>query len=131
MLDPKTKKEKNSSGRIVRSSFTAQGRTKEIILGTDMTKPNMTKSLRELLVRHTNGITDNVDRQLSYSGDLPDLRNLDLHEIDRNIEIARQNAREAEKRSEEIAIQYNQEMYKRRLERDKKRFEEYTKNQQK
>lgn len=85
--------------------------------------PDRAPSLRELLVRHMNGITDNVSMNVSYSGDLPDLRGYEPHELNQMVLDARANLMELEElvhsealaereRQKEAKKQYDLELLK-------------------
>lgn len=76
--------------------------------------PDRAPSLREMLVRHMNGIVDNVSMNVSYSGDLPDLRGYEPHELNQFVLDARANLMELEElvHSEALAERERQKQAK-------------------
>lgn len=75
------------------------------------TVPDLAPTMRELLVRHAQGITDNVSMNVSYSGDLPDLRGVEPHELNSMIFEAQENYRQLQLYQEELAIKTREEQY--------------------
>jgi len=76
-----------------------------------VTVPDLAPSMRELLVRHAQGITDNVSMNLSFSGDLPDLRGTEPHDL-ANMLLEQQRAVKAlAEYQDNLAIQMRQAEY--------------------
>lgn len=80
--------------------------------------PDRAPSLREMLVRHMNGIIDNVSMNVSYSGDLPDLRGYEPHELDAMILDARQNLTALEELVHQEALASREEAKRKKKEYD-------------
>lgn len=82
------------------------------------TVPDGAKSMRELLMRHANGINDNVMLSYDYSGDIPDYRGLEPHELAELAQEAFGKHRDLQAIQEKIALDIrNQELAAKR-ERD-------------
>jgi len=64
----------------------------EIVVGVSMTEPDKIPGMRQLFERHAMGIKDNVHYEGKFSGDAPDLRNKDPHEIQALLDQAKSDA---------------------------------------
>lgn len=113
-----SKQTKNVATRKYRSSHTCFNTTGETNSMPSETIPDQQPSMRELLHRHINGITDNVSMQTSFSGDLPDLRGVEPHELRTLIDNQREAVRELEEKQQAYAVQIRNEKYKAKKERD-------------
>lgn len=101
----------------------------EKVIGISKTVPDQAPTMRELLVRHANGITDNVSQNLSFSGELPDLRGYEPHDINRLLYEQQQRVEELKIQSNELAVKQREAQYQAKREYDKKLLQEL-KNQE-
>lgn len=82
------------------------------------TVPDGAKSMRELLMRHANGINDNVMLDGYYSGDVPDYRGYEPHELAILAQEAHQKHRELQEIQEGIALKIRDKELADKRERD-------------
>lgn len=93
----------------------------EINNGKLHTIPNLAPSMRDLLTRHALGITDNVSYQGNFTGDLPDLRGVEPHDLKDLIYTNRQRLKELEEIKNAQATQLQQLQYEEKKKRDRER----------
>lgn len=86
--------------------------------GKSETVPDMAPSMREMLIRHANGITANVSQNLAFSGDLPDTRNVEPHDLAVMIKEQQQQVDQLKAQAESIAIQQRQAAYEQKRKQD-------------
>lgn len=90
----------------------------EVNTGKSMTMPNQAPSMRELLQRHALGIKDNVSFQGQFSGDMPDLRGYEPHELKTMLHKQNEKVKELAEIANAAAIADRQEKYEAKKERD-------------
>ncbi len=86
--------------------------------GKSQTVPDMAPSMRECLVRHANGIQTNVSQNLAYSGDMPDTRNIEPHDLAFQIQEQMQRVEELKGKAEAIALEQRQAAYEQKRKKD-------------
>lgn len=116
--------------RIYRKSTKVFASDGVIIKGKSETIPDLAPSMRELLVRHASGITDNVNHNLSYSGDLPDLRGVEPHELSAMIYQNQNRLAEMQELMNQQVIVEREQRSKEARERAKKLFESFIKEEE-
>lgn len=84
---------------------------REVNTGIKMTHPNMAPSMRDLLARHAMGISDNVNYQGNYTGDLPDLRGLEPHDLNSMLYENQQKVKELEELKNIQALELRKQKY--------------------
>lgn len=82
------------------------------------TLPDGTHSLRDLLVRHARGIEDSVMLPGSYSGDLPDLRGIEPHDLAVMIDETNKRSAELQALQEMNVIKIREEQARVKREKD-------------
>lgn len=102
----------------------------EIINGSSKTVPDQVPTMRELLRRHSQGITDNISQNISFSGDLPDLRNYEPHELNAMMEKNRKEIKAIDQIKNDLAIKKKEAIQEARKEYDKKLLEKLKAEQQ-
>lgn len=96
--------------------------------GISQTIPDMAPPMREMLKRHALGLKDNVELPGSYSGDLPDYRGMEPHELDNMMLEARNQVKDLEQLYNENAIKLDDAKRKIQREQQKKTYEEWQAN---
>lgn len=91
--------------RKYRSSLQVLKTSGELFFSPSQTIPDQAPKMRELLQRHINGITDNVSQQVSYTGDLPDLRGLEPHELNAMIDQQRSSVQQLQELKDRQVIE--------------------------
>lgn len=119
-----------SFARKYRTSLVAGNYKGEFNALPSVTQPNMVVSMREMLARHASGITDNVMQSVQYSGDLPDLRGLEPHEIKTMYHETLQRKKALEELNEAQTIEIRKEQDKVHKEKQAKLYEEWKKKQE-
>lgn len=104
--------------------------TPEVLDKKSLTVPNLAPSMREMLQRHAMGIVDNVSYQGTYSGDLPDIRNIEPHELSQRIYENQQRLQALEVQKNEYAIQLSNAEYERKRKRDYENYKAFQAEQE-
>ena len=104
--------------RKYRSSKEVISQVGESVFGKSETVPDLAPSMRELLIRHANGITDNVSMSVSYTGDLPDLRGFEPHDLNEMAYQALQDVKRLQAQQEENAIALRKAQYEAKRQHD-------------
>lgn len=104
--------------RRFRSSSQVKSCAGEVIKGKSLTVPDLAPSMRELLKRHQMGLVDNVSQTVSYSGDMPDLRGYEPHQVTTMIDEMRSKIRSLEELKNEQIVNLRQVQYDNKRKRD-------------
>lgn len=64
------------------SSMDDENPVAEIVAGVSETVPDQSLTVRQILDKFANGTLDELSRDLEYSDDMPDLRGLDITELE-------------------------------------------------
>lgn len=116
--------------RRYRSSSQVKSCAGEMIIGKSLTVPDLAPSMRELLKRHQMGLVDNVSQTLSYSGDLPDMRGYEPHQVTAMIDEMRAKVKSLEDLKNEQVVQLRQAQYDNKRKRDLELLAELQKQEQ-
>ena len=94
------------------------------------TEPSMVPSLRDMLVRHRNGIRDSVQYEPAFSGDMPDTRNWSRAEIQEALDKANKDKEYFSLINEQQIAQIRDIEYKSQRKRQREEWEKYQQEQQ-
>lgn len=90
--------------------------------GKIITQPNLAPSMRELLQRHALGITDNVIYNANYSGDLPDLRGYEPHDLSTMIYETQEKVKQLEEIKNQQVVEQRKIQYEQKKKRDRETY---------
>lgn len=90
--------------------------------GKMLTLPNQAPSMRDLLSRHALGITDSVQYNGNFTGDLPDLRGIEPHDLSTMIYENQTKLKELEEIKNTQASKLRQAKYEAKKESDKETY---------
>lgn len=90
----------------------------ETRIGKSQTVPDLAPSMREMLQRHAMGITDNISQNVFYSGDLPDIRGYEPHEMTAMLDTARSNVKALEEERNRQVVEERNNAYAKKRQRD-------------
>lgn len=97
--------------------------------GKQLTQPHMAPPMRELLTRHALGIQDNVSYNGNFTGDLPDLRGIEPHDLKHLIHENQQKVKNLEELQNQQAVKLSQAKYEAKKKRDLELLKELQKQE--